>query len=168
MHFEQGISSLTKVSQWGGLNVADKNDNYEQTIFKNRSIGFGNEAKKRFTIGAYLTRPEKFADNIQWSYAIKNKIIEWEKSLYSKNGDCILMPSVQGETPTHQQPFAKNNYDDWLTIANFTGSPSITLPFTNINKMPYGISLMTRKYNDMECLNYAYTIEDLLQRQKNE
>jgi aspartyl-tRNA(Asn)/glutamyl-tRNA(Gln) amidotransferase subunit A len=84
------------------------------------------------------------------------------------NGDCILMPTVQGPTPCHQQPFAKNNYDDWLTIANFTGSPSITIPFANINKMPYGITINTLKYNDMQCLNYAYTVEELLQRQKNE
>ncbi len=151
-----------------GLNVANKNDNYEQTILKNRSAGFGNEAKKRFIIGTYLSRPEKFINNVHGSYAIKNKIIEWEKTLYMNNGDCILMPTVQGPTPSHQQPFAKNNYDDWLTIANFTGSPSITIPFANINKMPYGITINTLKYNDMQCLNYAYTVEELLQRQKNE
>ena len=151
-----------------GLNVSDDKDNYEQTILKNRSAGFGNEAKKRFTIGAYLTRPDKFIDNVQGAYAIKNKIIAWENALYQNNGDCILMPSVQGPTPSHQQPFAKNNYDDWLTIANFTGSPSITIPFTNINKMPYGITITTKKYDDMNCLNYAYTVEELLQRVKNE
>jgi aspartyl-tRNA(Asn)/glutamyl-tRNA(Gln) amidotransferase subunit A len=59
-----------------GLNVANNNDNYEQTIFKNRSAGFGNEAKKRFIIGTYLSRPEKFINNVHGSYAIKNKIIE--------------------------------------------------------------------------------------------
>jgi len=47
-------------------------------------------------------------------------------------------------------------------MSNFSGTPSITIPFTKFDNLPFGLTLIADVYKDMDVLNCAYTIETLL------
>ncbi len=47
-------------------------------------------------------------------------------------------------------------------LSNMSGTPSITIPFTKVDNMPYGLTLVADVYKDMNLLNCAYTLENIL------
>ena len=56
-----------------------------------------------------------------------------------------------------------NNFvHDLLVLANFAGSPSITIPMGFINKMPIGININTAVLKDQEALNIAACLENII------
>ena len=51
-------------------------------------------------------------------------------------------------------------------MSNFSGSPSITVPLTKVNGMPFGVTISSKIYTDMKLLNAAYTVEDIIARKE--
>ncbi len=45
---------------------------------------------------------------------------------------------------------------------NFSGTPSITIPFTKIDNLPLGLTISCDVYEDMKALNIAYTLEEMI------
>ncbi|MCQ3914957.1 MAG: hypothetical protein MJ201_04310 [Mycoplasmoidaceae bacterium] len=45
---------------------------------------------------------------------------------------------------------------------NFSGTPSISIPFTKIDNLPWGLTISCDIYQDMKLLNIAYTLEDMI------
>ena len=52
--------------------------------------------------------------------------------------------------------------DNWLGIGNFGGFPSITIPlaFNKENKMPYGVNLMAKPYDEVNLFGIASALEE--------
>jgi aspartyl-tRNA(Asn)/glutamyl-tRNA(Gln) amidotransferase subunit A len=48
-----------------------------------------------------------------------------------------------------------------LLFANFAGLPSITIPVCNVEKMPWGINLTCKQFEDQKALDIALTLEEL-------
>lgn len=144
-----------------GNDVSNENDKFFETIKKNRTEGLGVEVKKRFTYGAYLSWSRNFYTNLMLAKKIRAAAIKAEEELL-KLGDCILMPSLHAVAPLIADAKSSNLYDDWLELANFSGTPSITIPFTKFNGLPYGITLSANVYEDMKLLNIAYTLEEMM------
>jgi aspartyl-tRNA(Asn)/glutamyl-tRNA(Gln) amidotransferase subunit A len=55
----------------------------------------------------------------------------------------------------------KSVVTDLLKLANFAGTPSITIP-VKTNSLPFGINLNTKLFQDQKVLDIAYTIEEVL------
>ena len=146
-----------------GLNIANEDDDYETTLTKNRTANFGDETKKRFALGAYLTRAEAFEKNMKDCTTLRAILCEVEDNIFNNLGDCIIMPTVHGATPKHDKPFCDSNYADWLMLSNFSGSPSITIPLCKVDGMPFGIALSMSLYKDMQLLCNAYEVENIIE-----
>lgn len=55
-----------------------------------------------------------------------------------------------------------NQIDQLLTYSNFAGTPSISIPYTFINEMPWGINITCDTFEDQKMLNIALTLESLI------
>jgi aspartyl-tRNA(Asn)/glutamyl-tRNA(Gln) amidotransferase subunit A len=47
-------------------------------------------------------------------------------------------------------------------IANFAGTPSITIPYTKVDGLPFGINITTKQFEDQKMFNIALTLEESL------
>ncbi len=144
-----------------GTDLSTSKDNYDQTLFKNRTAGLGQEIKKRFVLGAYLSDKQHFDILSKGARKLRRQFQETELKML-KQGDCILMPSVCGIAPSIEHYTSDNYYDDWLMMSNMSGTPSITIPFIKVDGLPWGLTLVTDVYQDMKLLNIAYSLENIL------
>ena len=53
-----------------------------------------------------------------------------------------------------------------MAIGNFGGFPSITIPFSYQNKLPVGLNITGRNFEDAKVLNLAATLEKLIKEEK--
>ena len=77
------------------------------------------------------------------------------------NYDFIIIPTTPGAAPKLNQ----NEKDDTCLIWTTFGLPSITIPVytTKTKKLPFGLQIISKKYNDFSLLNFA---EKILKLQK--
>lgn len=144
-----------------GKSEAKDGDDYFSALVRSRTAGLGDEIKRRFVIGSFLTTKENSQGIVAAARGIRHLAQNAQLSLLKK-GDCVLMPSIEGIAKLMDDRSRGSNYDDWLMLDNFSGTPSITIPFTKIDNMPWGLSLSCDIYQDMKLLNIAYTLEDII------
>jgi aspartyl-tRNA(Asn)/glutamyl-tRNA(Gln) amidotransferase subunit A len=53
--------------------------------------------------------------------------------------------------------------DDLMCLANFAGTPSITIPYCKVGGLPLGLNFNCKKFEDQKLLNIAYTFEQLFE-----
>ncbi|MCQ2956918.1 MAG: Asp-tRNA(Asn)/Glu-tRNA(Gln) amidotransferase subunit GatA [Mycoplasmoidaceae bacterium] len=94
-----------------GLKKYLPDDTYEQSLIKVRTAGIGDEVKRRFIIGAYLTTKENYMNITLAARSIRKQVQELEMELL-KQGDCILMPTVSGVALDLKEPHKQSPYDD--------------------------------------------------------
>ena len=72
------------------------------------------------------------------------------------NYDFIIIPTTAGAAPKLNQ----NEKDDTCLIWTTFGLPSITIPVytTKTKKLPFGLQIISKKYNDFSLLNFAEKI----------
>lgn len=147
-----------------GINFGNKKDgnSYEEIVLNTRSAGFSPKIKYRFLLGNYSLHKDvrhKFYNRAQRS---RRLIVEAINKLLSEY-DAILLPAAPSHAPEvgkKDQPNSEieNNY---LSIANFGGNPSITLPLALDNGLPLGINLTGKPYDDAKIINIAHEIEQI-------
>jgi Asp-tRNA(Asn)/Glu-tRNA(Gln) amidotransferase A subunit family amidase len=76
-----------------------------------------------------------------------------------ENVDFIVVPSTASFAPEITQ----NEIDDTCLIWTFFGYPSITIPlfYDENNKLPYGLQIIAKKYEDFALLDFADKIENM-------
>ena len=158
----------SNLSRFDGINFGYRSshaNNLDETYVNSRTEGFGEEVKRRIMLGtfvlsagyhdAYFTKAQKFRR------LLKNKIDEF----FTKY-DFILTPT----TPNVAFPIGNKITDPtqmylediFTVLANLTGNPAISIPFTNhSSKLPYGIQLMSKNFNEAKLIAFAEKFEKL-------
>ncbi len=143
---------------------------YKDLIFKNRNKYINNQVKKRMLMGAYVTSRDNFKSIYIKAKKVRTLLIELMNKLMD-NVDGLLIPSASFVAPTLEDTFADtvktSHADDCLILANFAGTPSITIPAGNYNGLPYGININCKQKQDQTMFDIAATIETILE-DKNE
>jgi aspartyl-tRNA(Asn)/glutamyl-tRNA(Gln) amidotransferase subunit A len=105
---------------------------YQAMLLENRTNNFGEQLKRRFTIGAYVTSAENFEPIFQRTKKIRTLIINEANRLLAA-GDCLIIPAASAFAPKIDDVVANKSKttiaDDCLQFANFAGTPSITIPY---------------------------------------
>lgn len=152
-----------------GLNVGG--NSYQEMILKNRSKGIGKEVIRRLVIGELLTNKENFHSIFMHAKRVRTLLINTYNELI-KDGDCLLLPGASSIAPLIEdvinKKFKTTYADDLLTLANFAGAPSITIPFTKINDMPFGLNINCLAFQDQKALNIAYSLESIFENNGGE
>jgi len=81
--------------------------------------------------------------------------------------DAFIIPSIGSIAPLYKKgelTYLNNNVAEYLKIANITGIPSITIPTCTVQKMPWGICINGKQFEDQKVLDIAYTVEKVLKK----
>jgi aspartyl-tRNA(Asn)/glutamyl-tRNA(Gln) amidotransferase subunit A len=139
--------------------------NLDQSFVWSRSNGFGDEAKRRIMIGAYVLSSGYYDAYYQRAQLVRTKLINESKQAFSSY-DILIGPT----TPTSAFKIGEHTTDplemylsDVMTVAaNLTGSPAICIPAGSVGSLPVGLQLIADSGNDRELLQISKTIEELL------
>ena len=155
-----------------GFRCPDNNINLEELYSKSRSLGFGNEVKRRILTGSYVLSAEYYDAYYKKALKIKRLISNDFKEAFKKV-DAILTPT----TPNSAFPISyltgdnpvKIYLNDAFTIpANLAGLPAISIPagFDQDN-LPIGMQLMSDKLNEQIIFDIGLAIEEELALKNN-
>lgn len=150
-----------------GIRIEDIN--YEKLMIKTRSKNFGSTLKKRYIIGSYALVEENQKLLFNKAKKVRKKIVNVFNEILNKY-DGFIVPAAPSSAPTinnvvnykHKVEDMNNFVNDLLVLANFAGSPSITIPMGFIDKLPIGININTAVLKDQEVLNIAACLENII------
>lgn len=141
-------------------------DSFDKRLIESRGKNLKLEVKKRFLIA------QNIIQNHQEFYLNASKIrrlIINELKIAFSHGDAIIMPAVASfpgpinATIRHQDVDSEKYnlaMENYLTLFNANGCPSISLPLKNnlAKHQPISINLATDVFKDLECLQIAEQI----------
>lgn len=152
-----------------GINfgVRKQGKNYQDTMIKTRTAGFGNVVKRRYVIGSYALSEGHQKELFVKAKKIRRVIVEELTKIFAEYDAFIVMPTVN-PAPEIKAVLKKtktlsNKHDyleDLLLLANFNGSASITIPLAMIDDLPIGININSAPFKDQTALNLAKFLSD--------
>ena len=142
-------------------------DKWDEEMKNYRTKGFSPLIKRRFVIGSYVLQAQNKDRYFHNAQRVRRLLVdEWNK-LYEKY-DAIILPVGSG--PAKKLEESKDILDqntaileEHLQIGNFGGFPSITIPNGFINKLPVGVNITGKCYDDENVLNIAYALESTME-----
>ncbi|AGJ90553.1 amidase family protein [Mycoplasma putrefaciens] len=165
--FSEGVSTNANLD---GIKFGSRVEgkDYIEIMTKTRSQKFGPVVKRRFLIGSLNLKREN-----QIKYLIKAKkvrtLINQAIDKVFETVDVLLLPPARSVAPLIDKAeevdenSSQNEFlDDILILSNFSGTPSITIPFFEIEKMPVGINITTKAKSDLLTLQAAKLLENII------
>lgn len=162
----------SNLARYDGIRYGLKVENFKNIdeLYKNtRTIGFGNEVKRRIMIGSYILSGENA--NVYYYKALKlrKEMTDSFKKVLSKY-DLIIGPTntdVAYKLGTKQDDALKSFYDDLLTIpVNMAGLPALSLPVGYKNNLPVGMHIIGNYFEEDKIYQLASYIENNLKEEK--
>lgn len=162
----------SNLARYDGIRYGLKVDDFKNIdeLYKNtRTIGFGNEVKRRIMIGSYILSGENA--NVYYYKALKlrKEMTDSFKKVLSKY-DLIIGPTntdVAYKLGTKQDDALKSFYDDLLTIpVNMAGLPALSLPVGYKNNLPVGMHIIGNYFEEDKIYQLASYIENNLKEEK--
>lgn len=137
----------------------------DESYTRSRSSGFGDEAKRRIMIGAYVLSSGYYDAYYNQAQLVRTKIINEFKEAF-KNHDILVGPT----TPTPAFKIGENIKDplqmylsDIVTVgANLAGIPAISIPAGDYEGLPLGFQLMADQAEDRSLLSIANAVEEAI------
>ena len=162
----------SNLARYDGIRYGLKVDDFRNIdeLYKNtRTIGFGNEVKRRIMIGSYILSGENA--NVYYYKALKlrKEMTDSFVSVLSKY-DLIIGPTntdVAYKLGTKKDDALKSFYDDLLTIpVNMAGLPALSLPVGYKNNLPVGMHIIGNYFEEDKIYQLASYIENELKEEK--
>ena len=129
-----------------------------------RTKGFSSLIKRRLVIGSYVLQKENQERYFINAKKARRLIVDAFNKIFEEY-DAIVMPVGSGIAPLIKDSNDEfkitetSALENYLTIANFGGYPSITIPNGFINDMPVGINITSKVKDDITALNVAAFLE---------
>lgn len=146
-----------------GYRSSDATD-LESTYKLSRSEGFGTEVKRRIMLGTFVLSTGYYDAYYGKAQKVRRLLKETTDSLFS-DYDFVLSPT----TPDVAFKFGENSDDPikmylediFTVLANLTGIPAISVPMGKKGELPFGIQVMTDRFEEAEMFSCAkYIMED--------
>lgn len=140
----------------------NKGNNYDEKITNARTKGFSYEVKKRFL----WSQETIYSNKNEYKKATKmRRIINYEINRILSMGDVLMAPTTSSfaENIKEMSDFGKENIlDNYLTLFNSNGSPSISMPITKNGHLSTSINISSLPFFDKKVLKIANRLEELL------
>lgn len=142
----------------------DSAKNLEGSYTQSRSIGFGDEAKRRIMIGTYVLSSGYYDAYYQKAQLVRTKIINEFVEAF-KNFDVLVGPTSPvtafriGEHT--DDPLEMYLIDIMTVAANLAGIPAVSVPVGTANNMPVGLQIMAPQREDARLLSVAQAVEEM-------
>ena len=142
---------------------------YQEVMMNARTKGFCELIRRRFVIGSYslfkdnqeelFIRAQKIRRLIVNKY---NELLEQYDAVLTPCGGIIRNPIDGKDEDTSRTEQDKMIIENHLGIGNFGGYPSISIPMGFDNGFPFGCNLTCKPFDEVNCLNIAYALENKL------
>lgn len=153
----------SNLSRFSGLTFGHRSEtatDLESTFKNSRTEGFGKEVKRRIMLGTFLLTSD-FYDAYYTKAQKVRRIIRDETLKIFETYEVIVTPTTStvafkiGEKSN--DPIAMYLADLFTVQSNLAGIPAISVPYSAHpeNKMPIGIQLMAKPFNEGLLLNLA-------------
>lgn len=147
-----------------GYTYPEAND-LEESYSKSRSIGFGNEAKRRIMLGTYVLSSGYYDAYYKRAQTVRTKLIHEFKTAF-ESVDFLVGPTA----PTTAFKIGENIDDpmkmyliDIMTVAvNLAGVPAVSVPVKPHNGLPVGFQIIANQHKDKQLLGFAAGVEEIL------
>lgn len=143
-------------------------DSLEQMMINTRTNGFSSQVKKRFIIGSYSLHQENQERIFKKAQKVRRLIVEEYKKI-TDQFDAVLLVAAPSIAPipsnasedSIDENMSDNNLiaENHLLLGNFSGYPSITFPFDELDKMPLALNLSAAYLKDDQLLKIARELE---------
>ena len=140
-----------------------KGENLIDMYEKTRSVGFGDEVKRRIMIGTYV-----LSSGYYDAYYLKaqkvRRLIKNDFDEAYKKVDAILTPSTPSSAfkigEKLNDPVSMYLNDIFTVPINLAGLPAISIPAGHDNNgFPLGLQIIGKAFDEQNILNIAYSIE---------
>ena len=155
----------SNLARYDGVRFGLKIDNFKniEELYKNtRTLGFGNEVKRRIMIGSYILSGENANIYYYKALRLRKAMTDSFKKCLAKY-DLIIGPTntdVAYKLGTKQDDALKSFYDDLLTIpVNMAGLPALSLPVGFKNNLPVGMHIIGNYFEEDKIYQLASFIE---------
>jgi aspartyl-tRNA(Asn)/glutamyl-tRNA(Gln) amidotransferase subunit A len=159
----------SNLSRFDGVHYGYQSKDAEgiDEIYKNsRSEGFGPEVKRRIMAGTFVLSHGYYDAYYSQGQKVRRVIQDKTNEIF-ESFDMLIGPT----TPT--TAFKKNSVKDPIKMylqdiytvhSNLSGNPSISIPFKihTDNKMPYGIQLMGKHFDEKNVLSFAKYLSSII------
>lgn len=146
--------------------VQKEGSSLEEIMINSRTAGFGLQVKKRFILGSYGLAEENQEKLLRKAQKVRRKVYEMVEEIFATY-DGILVPACNGVAPKFSDLDKDELSDDLLVVenymvmANFTGTPSMTLPLGFDHDLPLGVNLTCKAFNEYDMFALAKDIEEI-------
>jgi aspartyl-tRNA(Asn)/glutamyl-tRNA(Gln) amidotransferase subunit A len=142
-----------------------ESENLLEMYLKTRGQGFGAEARRRIILGTYVLSSGYYDAYYKKAQQVR-RLIKDDFDEAFKQVDCLITPT----SPTLAFNLGEK-FDDPLTMyladiftvsTNIAGLPAISIPSGKVGKLPIGIQLIGRHFDEAKLLNVAHNLEKVL------
>ncbi len=143
-----------------GNDNSNKENNFQDRLFENRTNNFLPEVKRRFALaGHYLLDYTKYEKAKKLRFLIQQEINQKFSDI-----DLFLFPTLLVNKPTIEEYDNNNGLDlktNYLGLANATGYPSMNVPFGNEKGKKTGMWISAKPYQDKKLFQLGKQIEEI-------
>ncbi len=173
-HAEYGIyvyyviapaEASSNLSRYDGIRYGNKkNHNTLDELYRNtRSLGIGDEVKKRIMLGAYALSAGHYDQYYKKAQKVRELIRRDFETAFTKV-DAILTPTtpIPAFAPKDDINDITMYMNDVLTVgANLAGLPAISVPshISQKERLPLGLQIIGKHFDEGNILNIASVIE---------
>ncbi len=152
-----------------GINYGNRQDGSttDEVMINSRTHGFGAHIKRRFILGNLALATQNQEKMFRKAQRVRRLIVDELNKIYN-DYDVILTPNCGGIAPLIDEANDNQFSDEYLIVenhlclANFAGTPSLSLPSGFVDKMPIAINLTGRLFEEQTVFNVAYALENAL------
>jgi aspartyl-tRNA(Asn)/glutamyl-tRNA(Gln) amidotransferase subunit A len=138
---------------------------WEEYMTQTRTAGFSDLIKRRFVIGSFSLLSANQEEMFVRAQKARRMIVN-ELNKFFDTIDYLVVPAAYSKPKKISElstawSLKPDFLDNILTLGNFGGNPSLTLPLTYVDGMPIGLNVTGRVFEDGYVFGLAKEIEDL-------
>lgn len=139
-------------------------DDLESIMKATRSQGFSSMIKRRFVYGAYALDDDNQEDVFNQAKRVRRMIVDAYTTMI-EDVDVMIACASGVIAPKLNENTHNERSDEYLiaenhmVINNFTGYPSMTIPFGYVDCMPIGLNISAKPFKEATMFAYAKAIE---------
>ncbi len=159
----------TNLARYDGIRYGtrEQGDNLQDTFIKSRSLGFGDEVKRRILLGNFV-----LSSGYYDAYYVKaqkvRRLIKQDFERVFESADLILSPVAPDTAPRIgelEDPMQMYLSDMYTISVNLAGLPALSLPVaTAENGMPVGLQLIAKAFDEQTLFDGALGLENALKK----
>lgn len=147
--------------------VSKEGDTMEEIMTNARTQGFGPLLRKRFVIGSYALFIENQEKIFRKAQKVRRLIVENMNEAFNQV-DVLIAPASSagapkmGDDSVDQLSSSYLIAENFMALANFAGTPSITIPMGFVHDLPVGININAKAFEEAKLLDIAYGFESII------